>query len=193
MSENDNTVNIKNEARRYHHGDLRAALIGAGLEELQTKAPEEVSLREIARKAGVSATAVYRHFPDKAALLGALCLIGGEKMSAAFREAMSGASNPKEAFEAMGRAYVRFALANPSLFRMLMTHKLEEGTPWNARLDALDRALSGLLPEKASDEQRRVRQLQAWALVHGLAMLMLDGQVPADEALIDQAVRAYFV
>jgi hypothetical protein len=76
---------------------------------------------------------------------------------------------------------------------MLMTHRMEEGTPWNARLGALDKALSGLLPESASADQRRVHQLQAWALVHGLAMLMLDGQVPADEGLIDRAVRAYFV
>lgn len=193
MSKNDNTVNIKNETRRYHHGDLRAALIETGLEELRTKAPEEVSLREIARKAGVSATAVYRHFPDKAALLGALCMIGGERMDAAFRAAMAGAPDERAAFEAMGRAYVRFALANPSLFRMLMTHRLEQGTPWNARLGRVAQALSGLMPAHASEEDRQVRQLQAWALVHGLAMLMLDGQVPVDEALIDRAVTSGFV
>ena len=77
MSENDNTVNIKARDGRYHHGDLRTALIEEGLAQLDAKAPAEVSLREIARNVGVSATAVYRHFPDKAALLKALCDVGG--------------------------------------------------------------------------------------------------------------------
>ena len=83
MTANDNTVNIKNRTGRYHHGDLRSALIEEGMAELASKAPEDVSLREIARRAGVSATAVYRHFPDKAALLSALCEEGSRKLAAA--------------------------------------------------------------------------------------------------------------
>ena len=79
MSENDNTVNMKNREGRYHHGDLRSALVEEGLAQLDTKAPEAVSLREIARNVGVSATAVYRHFPDKDALLAALCDVGGRR------------------------------------------------------------------------------------------------------------------
>lgn len=192
MSQKDNTVNIKNEARRYHHGDLRAALVDAGLEELHSRAPDEVSLREIARKVGVSATAVYRHFPDKASLMGALCEVGGDQLADAFRTSMAGAKSGREAFEAMGIAYVRFALDNPSLFRMMMTYKPEGDTPpWESRLFMLTEALKGVLPEDVSDEERRVRRLQAWAIVHGLAMLVLDGQVPPDDDLIQRAVKTF--
>ena len=199
MTDKDNTVNIKHRKSRYHHGDLRIALIEEGLAEIAVKSPEDISLREIARRAGVSATAVYRHFPDKAALLGALCEVGGERLNAAFEEAMSHTPGGRAAFSAMGRAYVRFALANPSLFRMMMTHPAsfsagESGPPlWEARLRMVSQALDRLLPKGASEDLRRIRQLQAWSMVHGLAMLMLDGQVPADETVIDQVVEASFV
>lgn len=166
--------------------------------EIAVKSPDEISLREIARRAGVSATAVYRHFPDKAALLGALCEVGGERLNAAFEEAMSHTPGGRAAFNAMGRAYVRFALANPSLFRMMMTYPAlassrNAGAPlWEARLRMVSRALEDVLPKDAPAEMRRIRQLQAWSIVHGLAMLMLDGQVPADEAVIDQVVESSF-
>ncbi|MFN4024315.1 MAG: TetR/AcrR family transcriptional regulator [Hyphomonas sp.] len=200
MPSDDNTVNINSRTGRYHHGDLRAALIEHGLAELALRPPDEVSLREIARRAGVSATAVYRHFPDKAALLGALCQVGGAQLSEAFRTAMAKTEGGKAAFSAMGRAYVRFALANPSLFRLIMTHPPPpDGAPeqvqkaWDRRLDMVATALDGLMPADSPPEIRRVRQLQAWSLVHGLAMLMLDGQVPADDSLIDQVIEANFV
>lgn len=189
MSQKDNTVNIKSGGRRYHHGDLRAALIEAGLAELESKPPEDVSLREIARQVGVSATAVYRHFPDKASLMGAFCKVGGERLNAAFRDAMADAADGRAAFVAMGIAYVRFAIANPSLFRAMMTYNPEGAPPWEDRLHMLSEALHGVLPKDASADERRVRRLQAWAIVHGLAMLVLDGQIPADEALIDRAVQ----
>ena len=72
MAKNGNSVNIESSGERYHHGDLRRALIKKGMERLRKGAVDELSLREIARSVGVSATAVYRHFPDKAALLSAL-------------------------------------------------------------------------------------------------------------------------
>lgn len=199
MSENDNTVNIKARDGRYHHGDLRTALIEEGLAQLDAKAPAEVSLREIARNVGVSATAVYRHFPDKAALLKALCDVGGERLAAAFREAMAGASGQQAAFRAMGRAYVKFALRNPSIFRLMMT-KANPGGDRNASPDAtaepfgmLSDTLNALLPADASTSDRKIKRLQAWSMVHGLAMLMLDGQVPAEEALVDQVISASFL
>ena len=199
MSENDNTVNIKNRDGRYHHGDLRSALVEEGLALLDSKAPEDLSLREIARNVGVSATAVYRHFPDKAALLRALCAVGGQKLSQAFDTAMAGIEDPQEAFNAMGRAYVRFALHNPSLFRLMMTQRppdpddeagAEAGVNPFARMSKL---LRDLLPPDAPASLRNTKRLQAWSLVHGLALLMLDGQVPADERLIDPVVTTSFL
>lgn len=175
------------EQRGYHHGDLRAALLAAGLRALESTDISEISLRALAREVGVSATAVYRHFPDKRALLGAMALEGlaqlGEMQQ---RAALEAGDQP---FSATGRAYVRFALANPSLFRLVFTHcdlrpaGLPEGNL------AADMLLGSAAKFTGGDmtEARRFA-LQAWALVHGLAMLMLDGQVPADEALIDQVI-----
>lgn len=185
---------------RYHHGDLRSALIEEGLAQLDVKAPDAVSLREIARNVGVSATAVYRHFPDKAALLDALCGVGGERLAEAFQEAMSEATDQRAAFRAMGRAYVKFALRNPSIFRLMMTQARKSDGERNALADAtakpfgmLSETLNALMPADASKKDRKIRRLQAWSMVHGLAMLMLDGQVPADEALVDQVITANYV
>lgn len=199
MSANDNTVNIKNREGRYHHGDLRAALIEEGLAQLDSKAPEDVSLREIARNVGVSATAVYRHFPDKAALLKALCAEGSRQLAMAFQAATAQEPDKREAFNKMGRAYVRFALANPSLFRLFTTvgrpdvDAIDQADPLEDAFAMMSNALRDLMPAGASAAERDSKRLQAWALVHGLAMLMLDGQVPADEELIDTVISTSFL
>ncbi len=197
MSENDNTVNIHSEKNRYHHGDLRAALVEEGLKLIDAGQAEALSLREIARNAGVSATAVYRHFPDKAALLGALCLEGHARMAAAFREAMASSKPGVAAFNAMGRAYVHFALAHPSLFRLMMAQgsgpvpvpspSAGEGADG---MQILVNAIDGLFGADTPQPVREARRLKAWSLVHGLAMLMLDGQVPPEPTLIDAVVDA---
>ena len=199
MTSDDNTVNMKPRDGRYHHGDLRSALTEEGLAQLDVKAPDAVSLREIARNVGVSATAVYRHFPDKAALLNALCGVGGERLAEAFQEAMAGAEDERAAFRAMGRAYVKFALRNPSVFRLMMTQSPPEGDrneapcPTDAPFGMLSDTLNNLMPADASKTDRKIKRLQAWSMVHGLAMLMLDGQVPPDEALVDQVIVASFL
>ncbi len=197
MSEKDNTVNIHSEKNRYHHGDLRAALIDEGLKLIDAGPADALSLREIARNAGVSATAVYRHFPDKAALLGALCLEGDDRMAAAFRAAMASSSPGVEAFNAMGRAYVHFALAHPALFRLMMAQSAGPvaAPPPSAGegsdgMQILVNAIDGLFGADTPQPVREARRLKAWSLVHGLAMLMLDGQVPAEPALIDAVVDA---
>lgn len=199
MTTNDNTVNIKSGSSSYHHGDLRAALIEEGLSQIGERPAEKVSLREIARKVGVSATAVYRHFPNKAALLGALCEVGSRKLTRSFDEVIEATPGGIATFEAMGRAYVRFALANPSLFRLMMTkappanlmNPDEKGDP--GAFEMLSSTLQSVLPQDAPADVRRIKRLQAWSIVHGLAMLMLDGQVPPDETLIDSVVSRSFL
>jgi AcrR family transcriptional regulator len=196
---NDNSVNIENareaDGERYHHGDLRSALIEEGLKRLENAPAEALSLREVARNVGVSATAVYRHFPDKQALLHALADVGGERMATAFETAMAAEKPGKEAFDAMGRAYVHFALKNRSLFKLMMSPEMmsgiaAEGRPRTRGMGMLTNALSELSGGKLSTEMQNVRRLQAWSIVHGLAMLMLDGLVPADEKIIDQVLAS---
>ena len=176
--------------RSYHHGDLRSALIQGGLNALESAPIEELSLRALAREVGVSATAVYRHFPDKAALLTALAAEGIEQLGQYQLKAAEQAG-PERAFGATGRAYVRWALAHPALFRLIFSRVEPVGeTVFGQSLAA--RLLQGAASEASRGDEARARQLvvQAWSLVHGLAMLMLDGQVPSEPALINAVVDA---
>ena len=183
MAVKDNGVNID---RRYHHGDLRAALVEVGLRLLAERDVEGISLREMARSVGVSATAVYRHFPDKAALLAALARAGLDLLAAAQHAASAAAGGGPAGFAATGRAYVRFALANPALFRLIFTSSAMLQTSGDSEASRLLRANAAAeLPEGAGADAVEVEALSAWALVHGLAMLMLDGQIPADERMIE--------
>lgn len=182
------TVSTSNEQdRTYHHGDLRTALVDAGLAALQVVDSDALSLRALARDVGVSATAVYRHFPDKRALLTALAGAGIAKLGEAQRYASAQASGP-DAFAATGRAYVRFALANPALFRLMFAHAEALDGPFPADSEAARMLHANALDAARDAGQARRIEAQAWAVAHGLAMLMLDGHMPADEALIDAVI-----
>lgn len=189
MAANDNSVNI--EKKSYHHGDLRAALIAEGMRLLDAGDADSLSLREVARKAGVSATSVYRHFPDKDALLSAIAQEGLAKLARVQRDAAEGAGGGIPGFAATGRAYVRFALANPALFRLIFASPARRAGDTAGEPEAMT-----LLRENASrlaqadidDAATAVQAARSWSLVHGLAMLMLDGQLPADDALIDRVI-----
>ncbi|MBB3172708.1 AcrR family transcriptional regulator [Endobacter medicaginis] len=189
MCANDNTVNIKKPA--YHHGDLRRVLMAEGMRLLAERDAESLSLREVARAAGVSATSIYRHFPDKGALMAALAREGLARLALAQRAASEAAGGGEAGFAATGRAYVRFALANPALFRLIFASDALGG---GAAADCADTEAGAMLRDNALAEAARVggdgdiRAVRAWALVHGLAMLMLDGRLPHDEALIDRAI-----
>ena len=156
---------------------------------------DQLSLRQVARQVGVSAAAVYRHFPDKDALLTALANEGLERLGAAQRQAAADAGYGVQGFNASGRTYVRFALKHPALFRMIMSHT-PQVDHFAANTDAvsspmrwLRSSVAALAPEDATPEQLRRAALRAWSRVHGLAMLMLDGQVSVDDALIDDVIN----
>lgn len=174
----------------YHHGDLCAALIGAGLQLVAERSAEALSLREIARMTGVSPTAVYRHFPDKAALTSALAAEGLSRLAAAQHAAFDAAGGGSAGFAATGRAYVRFALENPGLFRLIFSSP--RGSNLLAGNAAPQDAATAFLLANAAEAARKaggkfaeVTALQAWSTAHGLAMLMLDGQIPSEDALIE--------
>ncbi len=182
-------------AKTYHHGDLRAALVAEGLKRLADSDAEHLSLREVARNVGVSATAVYRHFPDKQALLSALSFEGGELLAERQRLAQQAAGDGIAGFDATGREYVRFAVENPALFRLMMTDarscaRLDAEGSDQQGLGLLRRNIDRLAAPGTDEPTKRARAVQAWAIVHGLAMLILDGQVPADDALIDAVISS---
>jgi AcrR family transcriptional regulator len=168
---------------------LRAALVEAGLKALETTDFADLSLRQLAREVGVSATAVYRHFPDKQALMQALANAGIEQLGRFQQQAAADSAGSADAFAATGRAYVRWALANPALFRLTFSQCDRAGqTLFGDNLAArlLRQKAAGATGGDPEAEQRLM--IQAWAVVHGLAMLMLDQQLPADDAMIDRVI-----
>ncbi len=178
--------------KTYHHGDLRTALLDAGLKMLGAAPVENISLREIARRVGVSAPAVYHHFPDKASLLAALARVGLaqlEDAAAAASDAAAAASDAagggQQGFFATGRAYVEFAVANPALFRLVMTLDPSLSQQSKGLADLMVNA-NRFAPDGADVQ---TYSLQCWSLVHGLAMLFLDGQVPFDRNLVASVVN----
>jgi AcrR family transcriptional regulator len=197
MSSNANTVNIKSPKRAYHHGDLRSALVEAGMRLIEFSDADQLSLREVAREVGVSAAAVYRHFPDKGAFLAALAVEGLDRLGAAQRTAAADAGYGPNGFNASGRTYVRFAIKHPTLFRMIMSHTpqvdhfaADEGDV-SSPMRWLRSSVAALAPAGATPEQHRQAALRAWTRVHGLAMLMLDGQIAAEDTLIDSVIDGH--
>jgi AcrR family transcriptional regulator len=186
------TLESGSSKEAYHHGALREALVETGLRLLQTRTADDLSLREVARAVGVSATAVYRHFPDKGALMAALAVEGLARLAAAQHAAADAAGGGVAGFSATGAAYVRFALANPALFRLIFANPGSVSPRADGREDDamtfLRANAASLAQGKGGDAQ--VIALRAWAVAHGLAMLMLDGQAPLDDALIDRVIDA---
>jgi AcrR family transcriptional regulator len=188
-----NAVKIESSPRSYHHGGLRHAVINEGLRLLDAnqKEPDALSLRQIARNVGVSAPAVYHHFPDKQALLKSLADYGMQLL--ANQQAEAAKMGGEIGFAEMGRIYVRFAIANPGLFRLIFSHMPmrvglstwgPDGSPeWLLR-DYVQRALG----PAATAKQQFAAVVRVWSLIHGLSMLILDEQVDhqtAEELLED--------
>jgi AcrR family transcriptional regulator len=145
----------------YHHGDLKAALLRAGAEILEKQGIDALKLRALARGAGVSHNAPYRHFPDRESLLAALAAEGFE---------MLGDALEKRPRREMGEAYVEFALAHPQRFRLMFGGLLPDSP------DRDRRAYEALKPSFADlGDQAGYAAAAAWGMVHGLSHLLLDG------------------
>src|SRR5271163_4591233 len=105
--------------RPYHHGDLSRALVAAGRRILEAEGPAALSLRAVAREAGVSPAAPYHHFKDKSELLDAVAEEGWHELGDAIRKGLASADDPKLALHEVGVAYVTFARQNPALYRLM--------------------------------------------------------------------------
>ncbi len=175
----------------YHHGDLRRALLDAAARRLHDAGPEALTMRALAEATGVSRTAPYRHFRDKAALLVALAAEGFERLRAALHAARAGSAPGLAGFEAMGVAYVRFAVDKPAYYRLMYGRDAVARRTVNpdlqAAADAAYEELASLVAAGQASGHLRAGDpgalaYVAWGTVHGLAMLLVDGQIeePAD-------------
>jgi AcrR family transcriptional regulator len=170
----------------YHHGDLRRALLSGALELLSEGGPAALTLRGAARRAGVSPAAPYRHFKDKCELLAAVAEEGFLAMDRhAADEIARAGEDPLQRFRFHGLAYVRFAIDNPAHYRVMFGPEIPDKRLY-AGLDAASRAAYDRLHQSLhvcqqagciADGDIEIRAVRAWALVHGLASLFIDGQL----------------
>jgi AcrR family transcriptional regulator len=168
----------------YHHGALRAALIGAAETLLQEGGVEAFSLRECARRAGVSHAAPAHHFGDARGLLSACAAAGFNRLADAMeRDAAAAGHHPQARLRAIGGAYVDFALHHRALFQLMF--RRDRLDPAHAGLqaagrrtgDALRQVIDALMASQALPEaDRGARILLAWSVVHGYATLVLEDQ-----------------
>lgn len=163
-------------ARRYHHGNLRQAMLAAAVEAITEVGPAGVSLRDLARRAGVSHAAPAHHFGDKAGLLTALAAEGYGLLA----DALEAAQQRSQDFLEVGVAYVRFAVDHRAHFEVMFRPDLYH--PHDpAVLAARERATNALsggissLPSGRAGPDPRIAGVAAWSLVHGFATLWLNG------------------
>lgn len=175
--------------RPYHHGDLRRALIAAALAFVTEEQDWTFSLREVARRAGVSHNAPYSHFPEKRDLLIAVAATGFDSLRDRMRAAVRQTKAADKALLACAKAYIEFGAENPALYRLMFGPALaasKGGRPAEAKTAGatakavlaeiiLCGARSGLFaasPDDTKDQAKIV--FSAWAMVHGMTMLLLD-------------------
>lgn len=182
MAEDAGVVETAGAARdRYHHGDLHAALIKATEEIIAERGVEGFSLREAARRAGVSAAAPAHHFGDARGLLTAVAVRGLNDLADVSRIASDKAGPDREAKRvAIGEAYIRYALDHRARFDLMFRKTLlDRDTP--ALHDAGERCFAVLMEaiggDPHADPKSEARAIAAWSLVHGLARLKLDGML----------------
>ncbi len=170
---------------QYHHGDLRRALIEEALRVIQTTGVDGLTLRAVGDRLGVSRTALYRHFADKAALLAAVAREGFRTFRSELQAALASHGGGQAGFEAMGRAYVGFAVSHPAHYRVMFGGFLdacaadpelgeEAAGSFQVLVDAIvEQQREGRL--RSDDAGQLARYV--WAVTHGVAMLAIDGQL----------------
>lgn len=194
--------------RPYHHGNLAAALVEAALALIDETQDWAFSLREAARRAGVSHNAPYKHFPEKRDLLAAVAAHGFEALAERTLASLASATGARARLVVCGQAFVAHAIANPALYRLMFSAALtnpEAGRPAIEKAAAakaraiVDETLAeavrlGALPSSMADpREAAAASLAMWSLLHGLSMLAIDdfvGPLQDVEALVEPFLGA---
>ena len=171
--------------RPYHHGDLRSALLTAAEKILEKEGIQALTLRAAARAVGVSHTAPQNHFGDLTGLLSDLAAVGFQRFAAALAAAAESAGDdPRARAKAVGHAYVKFAQAQPGLFTLMYRSERLDATRPALReaIEVSRAALRSIAIARAPDKSVSPLQMAAqaaalWSLVHGFAVLLLEGRL----------------
>ena len=184
------TKPARKPANRYHHGDLPHAMLQEAVRTIQKDGVEALTLRCVGERLGVSRTALYRHFADKQALLAAVAAEGFRTLRISLLEAWETGGRGRAGFDAMGLAYVQFAVTHPSHYRVMFGGAVRPGkqrqdlndpgpNAFQVLVDAIvEQQRAGLIRDDAPLQLARF----IWAVVHGVSMLALDGILSAAEA-----------
>ena len=164
----------------YHHGDLPEQLIELAIEHIDAVGTEKLSLRALAREAGVSATAPYRHFPTKRCLLAAIATKGFEELGVKMRAVVESDLPVEDRFVALGRTYVDFALENPVSYQLMFGAIIGDFSAYDMlrtasgeTYDQVQRMLQMVIDEQGLDVSVEALSGVVWAGVHGMASLLL--------------------
>ena len=174
------------KTKTYHHGDLKNALIQAGVEILAKEGIGKLSLRKVALKAGVSHTAPYAHFSDKQSLIAAISTEGFQRLSKALESVINTHSNnPKKQLLESAQIYTKFALENKDIFKIMFSSALEKEKEYPAFVEISQKTFiqvvnivracqeAGVLKSGEAD----VLAVIIWGQVHGIIALAIEGQL----------------
>jgi len=171
--------------KRYHHGDLRKALIDGALQLISESNVEALSLRALARHVGVSYAAPYHHFKDKTQLLSEVAIEGFERLEKEMK-AHSRSAEPRESLQAQGRAYLLFAIQHASHYRVMFNVEFSGRSAYpnvqaaaDACFDVLMRDTQAVLGAEVASREVRQIAIVIWSTVHGAATLWNDGPMRA--------------
>jgi AcrR family transcriptional regulator len=188
------------ESRPYHHGDLSRALVDAARRILENEGPAALSLRAVAREAGVSPAAPYHHFKDKSELLEAVAHEGWVALDAVLIEARASAKDASERMTGLGVAYVKFARENPALYRVMYDRSRDKDSlPDQMKTEGAYCQVRDTISEQSgggvADIDLELATIAAWCAGHGLAeMISFKQFAPLKELLggEDAFLRAVF-
>ena len=162
---------------------MRRTVLDASLELIEAEGLAALSMREVARRAGVSHQAPYHHFGDREGILAALAADGFAQLHNDMQKAIAGAKSPTRRLEAVGNAYIEFALKRPGYFKIMFRSELVEMDRFDelrARADAAFALLTSIVEPTARSRGAKdplVLSVAAWSIAHGLATLVLEGKL----------------
>ncbi|MGD1953096.1 MAG: TetR/AcrR family transcriptional regulator [Leptolyngbyaceae cyanobacterium] len=189
------------DKKSYHHGDLRRALLDSALAIIEEQDVSTLSLRQVARRAGVSHTAPYRHFADKEELLAAVAEEGFQEFSRYLEQARDAESTSLNQLQATGNAYVEYALRYPTHYRVMFGSYCHDADAFPSLTTTANQSFqilveiieAGQATEDIKPGEPQLLALANWSLVHGLAMLLLDNRLgikkDATQPLIQKTIE----
>jgi len=172
--------------KKYHHGDLKNALIKAGVEILSKEGVSGLSLRKVAQRAGVSHNAPYSHFPDKQSLIAAISTEGFNQLYVELNDAMTRhADNPRGQLFGSAQVYVEFAIKHTDTFKIMFSGVLEKEKDYPAFVEASHRNFQQVVDVVRECQEAGILRpakpelvaVAIWGLVHGIVSLSLEGQI----------------